>query len=134
MQRHRIRPDPVSCQTCRSKKLKCNRVQPCSNCSARGITCTFLVPPQIQTDKTSAVHSNAELLARIRRLEDIVLKQSSTVVTPSTHTSANGYVSSQKPQRPEVVIVSDVHQQRDRDAGLLESIETRDELLVCDFK
>lgn len=35
----RGRPAPVSCQSCRSKKLKCNRVQPCSNCASRGISC-----------------------------------------------------------------------------------------------
>ncbi|KAE9363025.1 hypothetical protein N431DRAFT_489964 [Stipitochalara longipes BDJ] len=118
MQRHRVRPDPVSCQTCRSKKLKCNRVQPCSNCIARGITCTFLVPPQGQTDTSSAFQGNAELLARIKRLEDIVLKQSSPTET-SKYGSDDCYVSNQRP-RPEGVIVSDVHQEQDQDSRLLE--------------
>lgn len=33
------RQNPVSCSFCRSKKLKCDRVSPCSNCVARGIDC-----------------------------------------------------------------------------------------------
>lgn len=35
------RQDPVSCQTCRAKKLKCDRKQPCSNCTARKISCVY---------------------------------------------------------------------------------------------
>ncbi|KAJ9213294.1 transcriptional regulator family: Fungal Specific TF [Paecilomyces variotii] len=35
------RQDPVSCQTCRAKKLKCDRNQPCANCTARKITCIY---------------------------------------------------------------------------------------------
>lgn len=33
------RQDPVSCQFCRTKKLKCDRQVPCSNCRARKLTC-----------------------------------------------------------------------------------------------
>ncbi|KAJ5350589.1 transcriptional regulator family: Fungal Specific TF [Penicillium brevicompactum] len=35
------RQDPVSCESCRKKKLKCDRTQPCSSCSARKIDCTY---------------------------------------------------------------------------------------------
>ncbi|KAL1856151.1 hypothetical protein Plec18167_000226 [Paecilomyces lecythidis] len=35
------RQDPVSCQTCRAKKLKCDRKQPCANCTARKISCIY---------------------------------------------------------------------------------------------
>lgn len=35
----RRRQPQVSCNFCRSKKLKCDRGQPCSNCNARGIRC-----------------------------------------------------------------------------------------------
>jgi hypothetical protein len=34
------RQDPVSCQFCRKKKLKCDRGNPCSNCRARALTCS----------------------------------------------------------------------------------------------
>ncbi|KAF7885602.1 uncharacterized protein EAF02_004111 [Botrytis sinoallii] len=33
------RQDPVSCQFCRTKKLKCDRSFPCSNCRARRLPC-----------------------------------------------------------------------------------------------
>jgi hypothetical protein len=35
------RQDPVSCQTCRTKKLKCDRKQPCLNCITRRVPCIF---------------------------------------------------------------------------------------------
>ncbi|KAL5341037.1 hypothetical protein BJX70DRAFT_396095 [Aspergillus crustosus] len=35
------RQDPVSCESCRKKKLKCDRQRPCSSCLTRRLTCTF---------------------------------------------------------------------------------------------
>lgn len=35
------RQDPVSCQTCRKRKLKCDRNRPCSGCSARNVECVY---------------------------------------------------------------------------------------------
>lgn len=35
------RQDPVSCQFCRKKKLKCDRQQPCSSCLTRRLQCSF---------------------------------------------------------------------------------------------
>ncbi|KAL1965468.1 hypothetical protein VTN77DRAFT_5724 [Rasamsonia byssochlamydoides] len=35
------RQDPVSCQTCRTRKLKCDRQHPCSNCKTRRVPCIF---------------------------------------------------------------------------------------------
>lgn len=35
------RQDPVSCQTCRKRKLKCDRNRPCSGCSARNTECVY---------------------------------------------------------------------------------------------
>ncbi|EED14228.1 conserved hypothetical protein [Talaromyces stipitatus ATCC 10500] len=37
------RQDPVSCQSCRKKKLKCDRLQPCSSCRSRRIPCKYAV-------------------------------------------------------------------------------------------
>ena len=50
--RERRRQDPVSCSLCRSKKLKCSREQPCSNCTSRGVTCDFSParPSSLQVD------------------------------------------------------------------------------------
>ena len=133
MRRDRIRPDPVSCQLCRSKKLKCNRVQPCSNCSARGTTCNFLVPPQGRTDTTSTIHSNAELLGRIKRLEAIIQRPLS-VETYAKYASDDSYLTRRLALTPSPrrVIVSDIHQSREEDSQLLENVGTREDSLVCD--
>lgn len=33
--------DPVSCESCRRKKLKCNRQRPCSSCVTRRLACSY---------------------------------------------------------------------------------------------
>ncbi|KAL2796612.1 hypothetical protein BJX66DRAFT_133555 [Aspergillus keveii] len=35
------RQDPVSCESCRKKKLKCDRQVPCSSCVSRRLNCSF---------------------------------------------------------------------------------------------
>lgn len=35
------RQDPVSCESCRKKKLKCDRNHPCSSCSVRKLVCSY---------------------------------------------------------------------------------------------
>ncbi|OJJ43686.1 hypothetical protein ASPZODRAFT_123415 [Penicilliopsis zonata CBS 506.65] len=32
---------PVSCSLCRTRKLKCDRNQPCFNCSSRQMDCVY---------------------------------------------------------------------------------------------
>ncbi|KAL4942000.1 hypothetical protein BDV06DRAFT_235717 [Aspergillus oleicola] len=43
--KRRPRQDPVSCESCRKKKLKCDRQQPCSSCLTRRLPCSFQSPP-----------------------------------------------------------------------------------------
>lgn len=69
------RPEPVSCQLCRSKKLRCNRAEPCSNCESRNVPCHFLVPPRSQRGRAPEKHQDTEIIARIKRLESIVLPE-----------------------------------------------------------
>ncbi|KAI2729287.1 transcriptional regulator family: Fungal Specific TF [Penicillium roqueforti] len=53
------RQDPVSCESCRKKKLKCDRELPCSSCSSRKLECSYgsyasgttPVRPMSQTDR-----------------------------------------------------------------------------------
>lgn len=134
MRRERVRPDPVSCQSCRSKKLKCNRSQPCSNCTARGIHCKFLVRPGGQANTNSASHNNAELLERIARLESIVLKQSesNSLETRSSNTSDHSHTAGQQPVSigSERATVSYIHRERDQESRLLENVGTREDSLV----
>jgi len=128
MRKPRLRPDPVSCESCRSKKLRCTKTQPCTNCLARGITCKFLVPPQQQQRQhTASTPDLAPLFSRIEQLEDVVAslqkKQQDDEV--------------EQAQRSRMRLRSvDIDTPRslpleDQDARFLENVGTRDESLVC---
>ena len=73
---HRSRP--VFCHFCRSRKLKCNRQFPCSNCTSRDKTCQLYpstnlpVGPRHQASQLPS-NDNTDVLARLRRLEEIVI-------------------------------------------------------------
>ncbi|KAH7319368.1 hypothetical protein BKA65DRAFT_529430 [Rhexocercosporidium sp. MPI-PUGE-AT-0058] len=84
---HRIRQPnyrPVSCIFCRSRKLRCTREFPCSNCVERGISCQLRPPSQVSTSSplvptlpNASEVSQAEILQRLETLENIVRNQTS---------------------------------------------------------
>ncbi|KAG9951027.1 hypothetical protein KCU85_g3040, partial [Aureobasidium melanogenum] len=87
----RRRQDPVSCQVCRKKKLKCSRTFPCSNCVSRGLECQPPDAAQWPSDQQASSSANvsaaasdslvlARVLERLQRLEDIVLTKSDNIV------------------------------------------------------
>ncbi|KAH0366443.1 hypothetical protein KCU65_g5375, partial [Aureobasidium melanogenum] len=87
----RRRQDPVSCQVCRKKKLKCSRTFPCSNCVSRGLECQPPDAAQWPSDQQASSSANvpaavsdssvlARVLERLQRLEDIVLAKSDNLV------------------------------------------------------
>ncbi|KAJ9490208.1 hypothetical protein VN97_g3070 [Penicillium thymicola] len=59
------RQDPVSCESCRKKKLKCDRELPCSSCSTRRLECSYggygsgttPVQSMTQTDQRPRLHN-----------------------------------------------------------------------------
>ena len=121
----RRRAAPIACQSCRVKKLKCERRQPCSNCSSRGITCHFLVPPHSRPDEGPAAQSNAELRQRIERLEAIIQRQDFHI--------RNGLDDSRPMKRQAFTssgMASDIHQTRDEDLQSLENVATREDSVV----
>lgn len=67
------RQQPISCRSCRSRKLRCNRECPCSNCVSRGIVCELETVVRNQTGANTS--SESELLERINKLERIVESQ-----------------------------------------------------------
>lgn len=78
----RPRQDPVSCESCRRRKQKCSREQPCSNCASRGVECVFVggkAPPAtaprttVSNDICSLRSENAAIKARLDALEELVL-------------------------------------------------------------
>lgn len=87
------RQDPVSCQSCRKKKLKCDRQQPCSNCRSRRIMCSYAVahvahqyahppvtPPTTATDSPLSAGNNITITAQpqIYRTQGIPSSQETT--------------------------------------------------------
>jgi hypothetical protein len=59
-----------SCVTCRRRKVRCNKRDPCSNCIKAGIECVF--PGPGRAPRKPRRPPDAELLARLRRLEGVV--------------------------------------------------------------
>ncbi|KAI0810382.1 fungal-specific transcription factor domain-containing protein [Xylaria sp. FL0064] len=60
---------PLSCTSCRARKLKCDKQNPCRNCERSGAECVFPARKRIQRPRKT---KNAELLQRLNRLESIV--------------------------------------------------------------
>lgn len=86
--RNRVsRQRPVACTFCRTRKLRCNRSFPCSSCSSRGLLCQpgYSSTSSEQNRQDDVVIQNSALLARLERLENIVLSGS---ITTETHTTS----------------------------------------------
>ncbi|KAK5467939.1 hypothetical protein LTS15_000912 [Exophiala xenobiotica] len=69
---------PLSCAPCRHRKLKCNRQQPCDNCTKRGdsTSCAYAAPAARKKGSSSHSASNStpdDMQNRIDRLEGLVL-------------------------------------------------------------
>ncbi|KAI0188416.1 fungal-specific transcription factor domain-containing protein [Astrocystis sublimbata] len=75
---------PLSCVSCRSRKLKCDRQDPCRNCVRSHSECVFPERKRIQRPRKN---KNTELLQRLSRLESIV---SSVGVTNVDSLEASG--------------------------------------------
>jgi hypothetical protein len=63
-------PNPRSCVTCRKRKVKCDKKQPCSNCARAKIECIF--PGPGRAPRKSRKPPDGELMDRLRRLEGVV--------------------------------------------------------------
>jgi hypothetical protein len=65
-----------SCVTCRRRKVKCDKIVPCSNCTKAQTQCIFPAPgraPRRPRQGPKVVSEReAELLERLRRLEGVV--------------------------------------------------------------
>lgn len=59
-----------SCVTCRRRKVRCNKRNPCSNCVKAGIECVFPAPGR--APRKPKRPQDAELLSRLRRLEGVI--------------------------------------------------------------
>ena len=62
--------NPRSCVTCRKRKVKCDKKQPCSNCTRAKIECIF--PGPGRAPRKSRKPPDGELMDRLKRLEGVV--------------------------------------------------------------
>ena len=66
---------PLSCTTCRARKVKCDKTDPCSACVKSETTCVY--PERVRRRKNrngGLREQNADLLRRLGRLEGLVGK------------------------------------------------------------
>ncbi|KAE8145473.1 hypothetical protein BDV25DRAFT_70337 [Aspergillus avenaceus] len=80
---------PISCQACRTRKIRCSRDgRPCQTCVRRGLgaeDCVYLGQPRLSSEHMKATDAalQKELLARIRNLEDTLHKQAGSYMSDS---------------------------------------------------
>lgn len=118
---YRNRAAPTSCQSCRSKKLRCNRTQPCSNCTSRSVACEFLVPPQRHTE-SSHLHNRQRLLERLERLESLVSSDRISTCNGGGDEGAEGGPPIASPH----VVEPSVYEPGDACLRMLEHVATQD--------
>ncbi|KAH7243924.1 hypothetical protein B0J15DRAFT_552781 [Fusarium solani] len=67
---------PPSCSLCRTRKLRCNRANPCSNCTIRGVRCDTVArtasPAPVAESPVDAEPAATKLLERLARLEAVL--------------------------------------------------------------
>jgi len=80
--------NPRSCVTCRRRKVRCDKLMPCSNCRRAHIQCVFPAPGRaprrprardVDAPTRNSTEREAELLKRLRKLEGIVEELSGQV-------------------------------------------------------
>lgn len=85
---------PLSCYPCRSRKLKCDRNHPCSNCTKRdglgASSCSYAAPVARKKNQSQGDSSPDDMQNRIDRLEGLVLSlmHGGANVDPASATAA----------------------------------------------
>ncbi|KMU74178.1 hypothetical protein CISG_10275 [Coccidioides immitis RMSCC 3703] len=80
------RQNPRSCVTCRRRKIRCNKLQPCSNCTKAKVECVF--PKPGRAPRKSKKATEADLLARLKTLESIVRNIGKSTAEEASSTEA----------------------------------------------
>jgi Fungal Zn(2)-Cys(6) binuclear cluster domain len=67
----------LSCQLCHQRKVKCDKLNPCSNCRRTGVTCVPVDRQRLPRGrngihKNTSSESESDLRDRLRRLEQLV--------------------------------------------------------------
>jgi hypothetical protein len=76
--RRRVRPDHSrhACISCRQRKLKCDRKQPCANCTARSVDCRQQQLPSTASQSVQRPQEDLstlpDILSRLDRIEAFI--------------------------------------------------------------
>lgn len=121
------RQDPVSCQTCRKRKLKCDRANPCGSCTARKLECIY------PSRESGVIPSPTQTPAHDQRLDGVLpteasSKPSSTSVGSNVHPSVGHAIdnAAEYESRPKSWPVNSDRQARTRSSD--ESVATVERL------
>lgn len=129
-QARRARQNPVSCQLCRRKKLKCDRQQPCSNCSARGVSCQSATrhptPATSESRRAPPAAETAQFQARLEKLEAAVFGNHDS--RPSASTSS--VPPPHEPPDPAFMPDSNANREHEMASKWLEGIGTLENSIV----
>ena len=97
-----------SCVLCRRRKVRCNRREPCANCTRNNVECHYPVTGRIPRRrglplnmKSSAGDKQSELINRLRRLESIVTELSAQVEEGTGDQQGGGSLPWQMALRPQ---------------------------------
>ena len=85
--------NPPSCTSCRQKKVKCDRADPCSRCVRVGAICVSFPPSGVPRGRNGGRRKlDSRLLDRIRKLENLVndIEGKSSGETTAVPPPANG--------------------------------------------
>jgi hypothetical protein len=93
----------LSCNSCRQRKLKCDRDEPCSNCVARNVSCQYAPWPRGRVAAQRRDNRQTDLNDRVRHLETLLgsivsqlpSQQGSSSGSPSIKSPASTYITNQ---------------------------------------
>lgn len=93
----------LSCSSCRQRKLKCDRDEPCSNCVARNVPCQYAPWPRGRAAAHRKDSRQTDLNDRVRHLETLLgsivsqlpSQQGSSSGSPSIKSPASTYITNQ---------------------------------------
>ncbi|KAH7136583.1 fungal-specific transcription factor domain-containing protein [Dactylonectria macrodidyma] len=126
---------PLSCHPCRTRKLKCDRSHPCSNCTKRegmGTTsCSYATPVARKKNQSQGDSSPDDMQNRIDRLEGLVLSlmhgganvdAATAAAAAATTQSTTDSGSSAKVGREDEAAMVDDDEESDTEEGLAASL------------
>lgn len=91
-------PKAFSCIRCFEKKVKCDKLNPCSNCVKSKVDCVFRIPPAPRRRRKRAQEDL--LIARLRKCEELLKSKGIDIDSPDTQAgTTSGPISRESPSQ-----------------------------------